>query len=39
MSISKKIKTLNNETKQNKVQYNLDKLSAKIFTFSSGNVS
>ena len=39
MSISQKIKTINNKTKQNKAQYNLDRQTVKIFALSSGNVS
>ena len=39
MSISEKIKTINNKTKQNKAQYNLDRQTVKIFALSSGNVS
>ena len=38
MSISEKIKTINNKTKQNKAQYNLDRQTVKIFALSSGNV-
>ena len=39
MSISEKIKTINNKIKQNKVKYNLDRQTAKISAFLSGNVS
>ena len=39
MSIREKIKTINKKIKQNKAQYNLDRKTAKISTFSSGNVS
>ena len=39
MSISEKIKTINNKIKQNKTQYNLDRQTAKISALSSGNVS
>ena len=39
MSMSEKIKTINNKTKQNKAQYNLDRQTVKIFALSSGNVS
>ena len=39
MSVSDKIKTINNEIEQNKAQYNLDRQTAKISALSSGNVS
>ena len=39
MSISEKIKTTNNKTKQNKAQYNLGRQTIKISALSSGNVS
>ena len=39
MSISEKIKAINNKVEQNKAQYNLDRQAAKISAFSSGNVS
>ena len=39
MSISKKIKTIDNKINQNKAQYNLDRETAKIYSLSSGNVS
>ena len=39
MSISEKIKAINNKLEQNKVQYDLDRQTAKIYTLSSGNVS
>ena len=39
MSINEKIKTVNNKTKQNKAQCNLDRQTAKISILSSGNVS
>ena len=39
MIISQKIKTVDNKIKQNKVQDNLDKQTAKISALSSGNVS
>ena len=38
MTGSEKIKTTGNKTKQNKVQYNLDKQTAKILALSPGNV-
>ena len=38
MSISEKIKAIDNKTDQNKVQYNLDRQTAKISALSSGNV-
>ena len=39
MSISEKIKAINNKIQQNKTQYNLDRQTAKISALSSGNVS
>ena len=39
MSISEKIKTINNKIKQNKAQKNLERQAAKISALSSGNVS
>ena len=39
MSITEKIKTINNKIEQNKAQYNLDRQTANISTLSSGNVS
>ena len=39
MSISEKIKTINNKIEQNKTQYNLHRQTAKISDFLSGNVS
>ena len=39
MSISEKIKTIDNKLEQNKAQYNLDRQTAKISPLSSGNVS
>ena len=38
MSISEKIKSIDKKTDQNKVQYNLDRQTAKISALSSGNV-
>ena len=38
MSISEKIIAINNKTEQNKSQYDLDRQTAKISAFSSGNV-
>ena len=39
MSISEKIKTIDNKIEQNKAQYNLDRQTAKISNLSSENVS
>ena len=39
MTVSEKIKTLNNNIEQNKAQYDLDRQTAKNFAFSLGNVS
>ena len=39
MSISEKIKAINNKIKQNKAKYDLDKQTANILVLSSGNVS
>ena len=38
MSISEKIKVINNKIEQNKAQYDLDRHTAKILGLSSGNV-
>ena len=38
MSISEKIKAINNKIEENKAQYNLDRQTANIFILSSGNV-
>ena len=38
MTVTKKIKTVNNKIEQNKAQYGLDKEAAKISVLSSGNV-
>ena len=39
MSISEKIKAINNKIEQNKTQYDLDRQISKISPLSSGNVS
>ena len=39
MSISEKLKGINNKIKQNKTQYDLDKQTTKISAVSSGNVT
>ena len=39
MSISEKIKAINNKIKQNKAQCDLDRQTAKISALSPGNVS
>ena len=39
MSISEKIKAINNKIKQNKAKYDLDKQTTNILVLSSGNVS
>ena len=39
MSISEKIKAINNKNEQNKVQYNLDIQNNNICTLLSGNVN
>ena len=39
MSISKKIKPIDNKIQQNKAQCNLDRQIARIYALSSGNVS
>ena len=39
MSISEKIKAIDNKIEQNETQYNLDKQTAKISALSSGNVT
>ena len=38
MSISEKIKIINNKIEQNKAQYDLDRQTAKMSALSSGNV-
>ena len=38
MSISEKIKVINNKIEQNKAQYDLDRQTAKILGLPSGNV-
>ena len=38
MTVSKKIKAINNKIKQNKLQYDLDRQTDKISALSSGNV-
>ena len=39
MSISKKIKTIDNKIEQSKAQYKLDRQTAKLSALLSGNVS
>ena len=39
MSISEKIRTIDNKIEQNKAQYDLDRQTAKILALSSGNNS
>ena len=39
MTVSKKIKGINNKIEQNKAQYDLDRQSVKISALSSGNIS
>ena len=39
MSISEKMKAINNKIEQKKAQYNLERQIAKISALSSGNVS
>ena len=39
MTVSEKTKTINNKIKKNKVQYDLDRQTAKTSALSSGNVS
>ena len=39
MTVSEKIKIIDNKIEQNKAQYNLDRQTAKISVLSSGNVS
>lgn len=39
MNISQKIKEINSKIEQNKAQYDLDRQTAMISAFSSGNVS
>ena len=38
MVVNEKIKPINNEIQQNKLQYGLDRQTAKISALSSGNV-
>ena len=38
ITITEKIKTVNNKIKENKAQYNLDRQTAKISALASGNV-
>ena len=38
MTVTEKIKTIDNKIEQNKAQYNLDKQTAKISALSSGNI-
>ena len=38
MTVSEKRKTIDNEIEQNKVQYDLDRQTAKISALSSGNI-
>ena len=39
MTVSEKIKPIDNKIEQNKAQYDLDRQAAKISALSSGNVS
>ena len=39
MTVSEKIKTIDNKIEQNKVQYNLDRQTTKISALLSGNIS
>ena len=39
MTVCEKIKTIDNKTKQNKTQYNLDRQTAQISALPSGNAS
>ena len=39
MTVSEKIKTINNKIKKNEVQYDLDRHTAKTSALSSGNAS
>ena len=39
MTVTEKIKTIDNKIEQNKAQYDLDRQTAKIAALSSGNVS
>ena len=39
ISISEKIKAINNKIEENKVRYNLDRQTSKISALSSGNVN
>ena len=38
MTVTEKIKTIDNKIEQNKAQYNLDKQTAKISALSPGNI-
>ena len=38
MTVSEKIKIIDDKIEQNKAQYSLDKQTAKILAFSSGNI-
>ena len=38
MSVSEKIKAINDKIEQNKAQYDLDRENAKILSLSSGNI-
>ena len=38
MTVSAKIKTINNKTEQNKAQYNLDRQTTNTSALSSGNI-
>ena len=38
MTVDEKIKTIDDKIEQTQAQYNLDRQTAKIFAFSSGNV-
>ena len=38
MTVSEKIKTIDNKIEQNKSQYKLDRQTAKISAFTSGNL-
>ena len=39
MTVSEKIKTIDNKIEQNKAKYNFDRQTTNISTLSSGNVS
>ena len=39
MTVTEKIRTIDNKIEQNKAQYNLDRQSTNIFALSWGNVS